>query len=433
VGLLASLCTCTVLLAACSSTDSQPASPLEEVRDSIVFIETDAGGGSGVIFDNELHVVTNYHVIRNAFDISVVLPDGSRDDDVEIIGFDRASDVAVVKLSDAGVGFPPIKPGREGEIEVGDTTFAIGYPLEGGSEEPIIQVTQGIVSAHRPGAIADVQYVQTDATFSPGLSGGALVDRSGEFIGMPTLVLSPLGPVGLAIAAADVLEIAKGLLLSGTKSDGVAAGGSRSDRSDLALFKQEIAYRLTSAAGTRISVTLESQADLVLAIFGPNGQREAVAAGPTDGIQTARIDQPPNGNYTVVVFGFGASGPFRVEATQILRAYEDPEDGHELAVGDDYLGELQFEGDSDTLYLNVDSDDEISILVQSWTFDPNLTVFFPGPDATVLEDDDSGLGPTGADAKITLRPTGSGTYRLLVGAGFSGFPGFYKVHVFLAE
>jgi putative serine protease PepD len=157
---------------------------VDRVSPQVVQIQTSAGLGSGIVFDGGSDVVTNAHVAGNARRFVVTLSDGSRHSGV-LVGSDRGNDLAVIHVSGA-VPAPATFADSSG-VRAGDLVFAIGNPLGLQSS-----VTQGIVSSLNRSVsegdgvnLSDV--VQTSAEINPGNSGGALVDLSGQVIGIPTL------------------------------------------------------------------------------------------------------------------------------------------------------------------------------------------------------------------------------------------------------
>ena len=140
--------------------------------------------GSGVIYDARGHVVTNYHVIERASQISVQLKDG-REAAATLVGVDRDTDLAVLKI---GLPKLPVIPlGRSDRLRVGDAVLAIGNPIGLGHT-----VTQGIVSATGRGRLGVSTYenfIQTDAAINFGNSGGALVNAEGELVGLNTVIV----------------------------------------------------------------------------------------------------------------------------------------------------------------------------------------------------------------------------------------------------
>jgi serine protease DegS len=152
--------------------------------------------GSGVILDQEGHLVTNHHVIQGADQIRVQLADG-RVATPTIVGTDPDTDLAVLRVD---LTDPPVMPmGRSNELRAGDVVLAIGNPF-GLSQT----VTQGIVSATGRGrlGVTDFEdFIQTDAAINFGNSGGALINADGELIGINTAVLAQtLGTDGISFA-----------------------------------------------------------------------------------------------------------------------------------------------------------------------------------------------------------------------------------------
>lgn len=141
--------------------------------------------GSGVIYDSQGHIVTNYHVIAEATQINVQLRDG-REAPAELVGSDQDTDLAVLRIRLKNL--PEIKMGRSDRLRVGDPVLAIGNPMGLGQT-----VTQGIISATgrgRLGVSTFESFIQTDAAINFGNSGGALVDDKGELIGINTAIIA---------------------------------------------------------------------------------------------------------------------------------------------------------------------------------------------------------------------------------------------------
>jgi serine peptidase DegS len=152
--------------------------------------------GSGVIIDEQGHIVTNQHVIANADAIRVQLADG-RTADASIVGRDRDTDLAVLHIDLKNLPVMPL--GHSDQLRVGDVVLAIGDPL-GLSET----VTHGIVSAtsrQQLGIATLEDFIQTDAPINVGNSGGALIDTTGELVGINTAtVAKSLGVEGIGFA-----------------------------------------------------------------------------------------------------------------------------------------------------------------------------------------------------------------------------------------
>src|SRR5690606_29243253 len=153
--------------------------------------------GSGVIVDPSGFIVTNYHVIRDADEVKVAMPDG-REFNSEILLRDESLDLAVLKI-EGSEPFPVAPLGDSDALEVGDLVLAIGNPFGVGQT-----TTSGIVSAlarTHVGVNDFGFFIQTDAAINPGNSGGALVSMGGEVIGINTAIFSQTGgSIGIGFA-----------------------------------------------------------------------------------------------------------------------------------------------------------------------------------------------------------------------------------------
>jgi len=164
------------------------------------------GLGSGVIVDPAGIVVTNSHVIRDADQIRVNLPDG-RHFDARVLGDSPIYDLAVLKLENA-TRLPAATLGNSDSLVVGEWAIAIGNPFGFLLDDPQPTVTAGVISATRRDIKSEAtdsgvykNMIQTDAAINPGNSGGALVDGDGEVIGINTFIFTQGGgSIGLGFA-----------------------------------------------------------------------------------------------------------------------------------------------------------------------------------------------------------------------------------------
>lgn len=179
------------------------------------------GLGSGVIIDAKKgYIVTNYHVIDGADEIKVQLSDG-RELKAEVLGGDRLSDIALIKL-DKAKNLTQVTLADSDKLEVGDFAVAIGNPFGVGQT-----VTSGIISAlGRSGLNLEnfENFIQTDAAINSGNSGGALVNLNGELIGINTAILGPNGGnvgIGFAIPANMVKNLSQQIIEFGEVKRGI--------------------------------------------------------------------------------------------------------------------------------------------------------------------------------------------------------------------
>ncbi|WP_245626578.1 S1C family serine protease [Croceicoccus naphthovorans] len=202
-------------------------------RDSVVFISTrqrvadfwtrnvysvPRGSGSGLVWDEAGHIVTNFHVIEGASEAQMQLADG-RQFSATLVGVSPQHDLAVLKIGGAGFTAPARVPiGTSSDLQVGQNVFAIGNPF--GLDWTL---TKGIVSAldrslpNENGP--DIRHlIQTDAAINPGNSGGPLLDSAGRLIGINTAIYSPSGAsagIGFAVPVDTVMRVVPQLISEG--------------------------------------------------------------------------------------------------------------------------------------------------------------------------------------------------------------------------
>ncbi len=203
------------------------------------------GLGSGVIIDADKgYIVTNYHVINNAEKIRVQLHDG-REYDAELVGGDKMSDIALLKLAETK-NLTEIKIADSDKLRVGDFAVAIGNPFGLGQT-----VTSGIVSAlGRSGLNIEnfENFIQTDAAINSGNSGGALVNLNGELIGINTAILGPNGGnvgIGFSIPSNMMKNLTSQILEFGEVKRGMLGVQGGEVNSELA---EALGYNSTKGA-----------------------------------------------------------------------------------------------------------------------------------------------------------------------------------------
>lgn len=173
------------------------------------------GLGSGVIVSADGYILTNHHVIDGAEEIKVGLSD-RRTFDARVVGSDPPSDLAVLKIDVENL--PVLTLGNSDAVEVGDVVLAVGNPL--GLQQT---VTAGIISAKgRATGVSDgsfEDFLQTDAPINQGNSGGALINTTGELIGINSQILSPTGGnigIGFAVPSNMAKNVMDQLIKTGT-------------------------------------------------------------------------------------------------------------------------------------------------------------------------------------------------------------------------
>jgi S1-C subfamily serine protease len=178
--------------------------------------EVPAGSGSGFVWDDRGHVVTNFHVVQDADSAKVTI--GDAEYDATIVGFSRDQDLAVLRIQAPADKLVPLRVGTSADLSVGQKVYAIGNPfgldftLTTGIVSALGRTIQGVSGA----TIFDV--IQTDAAINPGNSGGPLLDSSGRLIGVNTAIYSPSGAsagIGFAVPVDTVNRIVPELVAHG--------------------------------------------------------------------------------------------------------------------------------------------------------------------------------------------------------------------------
>jgi serine protease Do len=168
------------------------------------------GVGSGFVLSADGYVMTNAHVVDGADEVMVTLTD-KREFKARIVGFDKRTDVAVVKIEAAGL--PAVKVGDVGKLKVGEWVLAIGSPF--GLDNT---VTAGIVSAKQRDTGDYLPFIQTDVAINPGNSGGPLLNMRGEVVGINSQIYSRSGGfmgISFAIPIDEAMRVADQLRTSG--------------------------------------------------------------------------------------------------------------------------------------------------------------------------------------------------------------------------
>jgi S1-C subfamily serine protease len=249
----------------------------ERSRDSVVYISTSErvmdfwsrnifsiprGTGSGFIWDDKGHVVTNYHVIAGASEARIRLSDG-KEYKASLVGASPMHDLAVLKI---GTGFKghSLPLGTSNNLKVGQKTFAIGNPF--GLDWTL---TTGIVSAldrsltEETGSVIE-HLIQTDAAVNPGNSGGPLLDSAGRLIGVNTAIYSPSGAsagVGFAVPVDTVNRVIPQLI-----------GRGKYIRPSLGIeIDQDINDAITAQLGVKGVVILKVRSGSPAALAGLKG------------------------------------------------------------------------------------------------------------------------------------------------------------------
>lgn len=235
-------------------------------RLSLNVLEIPEGTGTGFIYDDAGHVVTNYHVIRKAQGARITLADHSTWD-AKLVGYEPNKDLAVLKIDTPTDRLRKIDIGESANLQVGQKVFAIGSPF--GLDQTL---TTGVISGlgreiDSVGGLPIEGVIQTDAAINPGNSGGPLLDSACRLIGVNTMIVSPSGAysgIGFAVPVDIVNQVVPELIKNGRIQRAVIG---------VSLFEDSLARRLGVLEGA-----------LVREVFAGGGAEQA-------GIEPTYLDE----------------------------------------------------------------------------------------------------------------------------------------------
>lgn len=412
----------------------------ETVEDSVVFLRSPEGNGSGsgIVLDGGW-VLTNAHVVERHGFMRIARSDGQDLGLAPVYAVDWVFDLALIGPVDND-SLVPIQRGQSSELAVGSRAYLVGFPDEV-SDAPTPTMTEGIVSRRRFVAIGDYPFLQVDATIAPGQSGGALVNGKAELVGISGIEFGE-GEFGLAFAA-DAMW---------ARVDSMAAADPDPELADMPVEPtlsgqvgplQNFSFLVEVDETGFVDLDLSSAADIwvdfqdlsgvvVSQIRASDDPFRGLASGSelyfddlaAGGEQVVATVEP--GMYQVLVGSFGEEAD-AVEVTSVnpLRAIADIEEGATLPVGQVVEGNLNWVRDTDTWQLPVEQGQRVSIVADGLV-DTVLAVRLDGE--LIAMSDDEGLGLYGYGSALEFVADASATYDVEVGT-YDQVPWGYLIQV----
>lgn len=273
----------------------------------LVTAETGSGSGTGIIATEDGYIITNSHVVLNSrnVQVEVKMDDGSMHDAV-VVGFDKTTDLAVLKIE--GTGYTPAEFADSGSLRMGQWVIAIGNP---GGEQFSGSITRGVVSGlnRSVGSYSSngMTYIQTDAAINPGNSGGPLVNLHGQVVGINSakIVSDQYEGMGFAIPTTGAKVIVDDLLAGGYVQGRVRFGIKGTEINAMQAYTSQVPYGFliseidpdSSFIGTEVEPY-----DIITKIDG-------VETPTLDALSNALLSYAPGDTVTVTLFRPSETGP----------------------------------------------------------------------------------------------------------------------------
>ncbi len=384
----------------------------EEVAQSVGFVLSQQGTGSGVVISENL-LLTNAHVAWPDSTVSLVFRNGATFQG-RVLALDPFVDLAVVDISRLTRKPPPISIGTTAGLEIGDELFVIGYPApDEFTPEPTID--SGEVLGFTDWEFTGVSWLTIDAPAIGGQSGGAVVDEFGRVVGISTFGSSiSLTSISIDDALDEVDRLLGDSTIRGLQPRSLPHGGAR--RSNEVSLEGPWDQQLLLGWFNE---------DANVRIDWEDGSGELSAASIDGAAITAgegRIEFVPVFAFPVVVAASadGSTGG-SLESSLPLIAYEDPDHGQTLPREGLRSGVYEVGGDRDYYYLTLTEGETVSITVESAA---RTRLFVYGPDESIVARDRDVSGFIGSSAEVEFVATQSGRHVIAVESSFSTVSGY---------
>ncbi len=401
------------------------------ISPSIPFVVATRGQGSGVLIDGG-YIVTNYHVVWPDAAVGIVFPDGTEFENVPVVGWDPMSDLAV--LGPVEVSARPVRLGDWEDTPIGTQLFLIGYPAEV-DRFPEPTITSGLLSNFREWERAGITYLQTDSAIAGGQSGGALVNASGQVIGISGFSFSDAN-YALVASATDIAPIIE-KIKEGESTFGLGerrlpqGPGSTSFDLELRNLWDTREFVFEAEEGSVIEIEIEGEGDGMFSVSTPF--ESILEVDDTEsGVERATVELSTGGVHflQVEMAAGGEPSKFRITSSVRLKPLNDPDDGRAITVGETLAASLDHPADWDWYSIALRDGDKIRVSADSLNVDTLMYVDFPGSDYNdTVSDDDSGGGLFGLNSEIVYRAPHTGEYFIVVTEAVEDSKGGYFLSV----
>ena len=412
-----------------AGTEELAADVYAQIAPSIVYIDTPSGTGSGIYIDGG-YIVTCAHVAWPFENVRVVFPNGA-EFNVDVLNTDPMTDMAV--LGPIAASAPKLSLSSNGDLDIGDTVFIIGYPGEP-DEYPQPALSQGLISRLRNWDSQNLMYIQTDATTTGGASGGALVSGDGDVIGMVGFTFPDV--FGLAVSAADMSSRVQ-RLITGEDVSGLGwrqlplYGGQTAQSVTLKHSWDSKVFIINEPAKTTVDVEGSSDNDIALYLLDASGTSLAEADEGYSGAESLSAETESDAPYFLIVRQYSDSqSNIKLSSSCALIPFNDVDDGMSVGVGQTLAASIDCPGDWDYFALDLAAYQTVTITVDSIAIDAYVEVgSLDGFEDDDWYDDDSGGGLFGTNSQLEFTAPQSGRYYISVSDVYDEWSGGYILTV----
>ena len=412
----------------------------ERVSPSVVFIETAARKGSGVLIEGG-YVVTNAEVVWPFETVSIVFPDGSEFLEVSVKGLDFISDLAVLGPIDSPtIG---VELADSETTEEGASVYVVGHagqPAE--VDQPLVE-SRLILGASDFGS-SGITFMHTEAKLRSGgafpsrYSGWVVVSEGGEVVGV--LGRRPEGtPYEVSASSADILPRVR-QLIAGEDPYKLGdrripfEGGELSHEINLEHFLAQRVYVINELPGTKIELVLTGEDEANLDVVDSRGRvKLVVPKNKTDAAAGSLIVENDEPHFVTVGQSLAGQGTLTLSSSHPLVYLQDMDDGRRVRAGDTVYGNIDFPGDIDYFVFDLSEGETVEIRKTSVVFDSHLKVRPLDRDGRVIFDpDDAGVIHKGGFSTY-YQASETGRYIAVVNRASSDTPGGYVLEVETAD
>ncbi len=411
--------------------DDDAATPLADaaavfaaVSPAVAVVQTASGAATGIVLEGGF-VVTSAQAVWPFKAANIRLAGGPAFPNTPLVGIDRLINIAVlgplpdptVAIAISSLALPPI----------GSQAFLIGFA----SADPgVIQpsISAGLISGQRRWEPGNVTFLQSDVPVAAGQLGGALVTNTGTVIGLagPAFGNDRISNFASVNDLAErILALARG---EGATPAGTAPSMDNAATSHTVSFTHNDAeqiFLIGANPGDALTAAIEGNQDGSISIRDAEGNLLLSKDDAVTGREVLDITLSGPSPYVMVIGNAsGLETTYNLLSTHQLALFADTEDGQNLNIGDTLQGAIDAPGDTDTFSLELAAGQSVSITASSLTIDTMITV--EGPDGIVV-DDDSGGGPLGSDAALTLQSETGGMFLIQIDDVRGGRGGPYAI------